>query len=67
VNLTSGNGIAAVEEICRDKDIPVVFITSAGEEVARRRPGAFVAPKPLTEDTFVAIYQRAIAGFRPSS
>jgi DNA-binding response OmpR family regulator len=61
VALASGNGIAAVEKICRDKNIPVVFVTGRGDEVHRELPSAVVVPKPFESSDLAAGYLQAWA------
>lgn len=48
VRLFEGCGISAVQEICSDQPIPVVFITATAWEVGYRAPGALVVEKPFT-------------------
>lgn len=48
VRLAPGCGIDAVEAICRDKPIPVIFITGTPAEVRLRRPGDRILDKPFT-------------------
>lgn len=59
-DLLHGSGIDAVEEICRDKTSPVVFISLTPAQVFKRMPKAFVAPKPLVETVFVERVRRAL-------
>lgn len=47
VRLSEGCGVAAVERICGDKPIPVVFITATAAEVRARRSEAIVVRKPF--------------------
>lgn len=47
VKLAPGSGIDAVEAICGDRYIPVIFITSTGDEVEARRPGSIILAKPF--------------------
>ena len=47
VRLLPGDGIKAVEKICADRDIPVVFVTGYAADVERRVPGAIVIQKPF--------------------
>lgn len=47
VRLPEGSGIAAVEAICSDKPIPVVFITATAQAVRERRRDAIVVRKPI--------------------
>ena len=47
VRLLPGDGIKAVEKICAERRIPVVYITGYAEDVERRVPGAVVVQKPF--------------------
>jgi DNA-binding response OmpR family regulator len=47
VRLLPGDGVRAVETICRDRDIPVVFITGYADELKERAPEAVVVQKPV--------------------
>lgn len=47
VQLLEGCGIAAVESICTEKPIPVVFITATGWKVRERLANAIVVAKPF--------------------
>ena len=47
--LLPGDGVRAVEAICANKKIPVVFITGYAEDIEDRVPGATVIKKPIDE------------------
>lgn len=51
VRLLPGDGLKAVEAICKDRSIPVVFITGYGpeleERLGSRMPSAVVLQKPV--------------------
>jgi CheY-like chemotaxis protein len=47
VRLAPGCGIDAVEAICADKPIPVIFITGMPADVRTRRPGNMILDKPF--------------------
>ena len=47
VRLAAGCGIAAVEAICSELTIPVVFITASAQDVRRRMADALVIAKPF--------------------
>lgn len=47
VQLPQGCGIAAVEAICSEKPIPVVFITASTRTVQERKHDAIVVRKPI--------------------
>jgi DNA-binding response OmpR family regulator len=54
VRLLPGDGVNAVEMICKDRRIPVVFITGYADELQARAPGAVVVQKPVTERELAA-------------
>lgn len=45
--LTFGCGIEAVQRICREKPIPVLYITAASDSLRERCPKAIVVLKPF--------------------
>ena len=47
VRLAPGSGIDAVESICADKPIPVIFITGTPADVQARLPGQVILHKPF--------------------
>jgi CheY-like chemotaxis protein len=51
VRLQTGSGIAAVRAICREKPIPVIYVTASPGEVAHI-PDAIVVDKPVSEFCF---------------
>jgi DNA-binding response OmpR family regulator len=58
VRLLPGDGVRAVEAICRKRNIPVVFITGFAEELEARVPGATIIQKPIkSEDLANAVRQ----------
>jgi CheY-like chemotaxis protein len=50
IRLLPGDGVKAVEAICKDRHIPVVFITGYAEELQDRAPTAVVVQKPVQQD-----------------
>lgn len=46
--ITNGTGIEAVQAICSEKAIPVVFVTGSEREVREQLPDAFIVPKPFS-------------------
>lgn len=54
VRLLPGDGVRAVEQICKDRHIPVVFITGYAEELQDRAPNAVVVQKPVKPDHLAA-------------
>ena len=49
VRLLPGDGVRAVEAICKQREIPVVFITGYPEELQDRAPTAVVVRKPVVQ------------------
>ena len=54
VRLLPGDGVRAVETICKERAIPVVFITGYAEELQDRAPNAVVVQKPVKESELAA-------------
>ena len=50
VELRPGCGITAVQSICSEQQIPVLFITGSPGEVRIRMPGHALVEKPFEED-----------------
>ena len=50
VELRPGCGITAVQSICSDRRIPVLFITGSPGEVRIRMPGHALVEKPFSAD-----------------
>jgi two-component system, response regulator PdtaR len=50
VRLLPGDGVNAVEAICAQRDLPVIFITGYREELEERKPGDTVNQKPVKEE-----------------
>ena len=50
VELRPGCGIAAVQSICSERPIPVIFITGCPGEVRTRMPGHALVEKPFSAD-----------------
>lgn len=46
--ITDGTGTDAVQAICSDKTIPVVFVTGSEPDVRERLPDALIVAKPFT-------------------
>lgn len=49
VRLSPGCGITAVQAICSDRQIPVVFVTATAWEVRERIADAVIVAKPFTQ------------------
>jgi two-component system, response regulator PdtaR len=60
VQLAPGCGIDAVEAICSERRIPVVFITASGGDVVRRLPQHLVVRKPFAAAQVAAAVARAV-------
>ena len=50
VELSPGCGITAVQSICSERPIPVIFITGSPGEVRIRMPGHALVEKPFRAD-----------------
>lgn len=61
IHLKVGNGIAAVETVLRDRDIPHVFVTGDRYGTQRRPPGDIVIEKPFREVDLLEAIARATA------
>lgn len=53
VRLRPGCGITAVESICSEKPIPVLFITGSPGEVRIRMPGKALVEKPFSANHLI--------------
>ena len=62
VRLAPGCGIDAVEAICSERPIPVIFITASALEVHERCPDHIVVTKPFCRSDVARAIQRARAG-----
>ncbi len=60
VELRPGCGIAAVESICSDRPIPVLFITGSPGEVRMRMPGHALIEKPFEENHIMEAIKLAL-------
>ena len=60
VQLRPGCGIDAVQSVCSDVPIPVVFITGSPIEVRARMPGHVLIEKPFAADHLMAAVKRAL-------
>jgi two-component system, response regulator PdtaR len=61
VRLLPGDGVRAVEAICKRREIPVIFITGYAEELLDRVPDAVVIQKPVKQDDLSAAVRRVMA------
>jgi two-component system, response regulator PdtaR len=62
VRLLPGDGVRAVEAICRQRQIPVVFITGFAEEMQERVPDATVIQKPVRQEELAAAVRKVLDG-----
>ena len=60
VRLLPGDGVIAVEKICSDRNIPVLFITGYREELEERKPDAVVLQKPVKPDQLADAVHRLL-------
>lgn len=60
VRLLPGDGLRAVEAICKRRKIPVIFITGYADELRDRAPGATVVQKPIDRDELSAAVHEAL-------
>ncbi len=60
VRLIPGDGLNAVEKICAEKDIPVIFITGYADELIEREPNAIVVQKPIKEEELDTALRQAL-------
>lgn len=61
VQLSPGSGIDAIQAICANKTIPVIFITGTPAEIHQRLPGQIILQKPFITADLVSTVQRLIA------
>lgn len=54
VRLLPGDGVSAVEAICAERNLPVLFITAYREELEERKPDAIVLQKPIKKEELAA-------------
>lgn len=59
VQLAPGSGIEAIEAICSDKPLPVVFITATGSEVREKFPDPVLVAKPFGSADVIEAVRRA--------
>lgn len=62
VRLLPGDGLAAVEKICAERDIPVLFITGYADELKERAPNAVVVQKPIKRDELLTAVGSLFSG-----
>ena len=64
VRLMPGDGVSAVEAICADRNLPVLFITGYREELEERKPDAIVLEKPITPEALAAAIDQVLPARR---
>ena len=60
VELRPGSGIDAVQSICSEQPIPVLFITGRPGEVRDRMPGHALVEKPFTANHIIDATKRVL-------
>src|SRR3712207_2908629 len=65
VRLLPGDGLKAVNEICRKRHIPVIFITAYAEELQDRAPDAVIVQKPVKPDALAAAVRHVLGRKQP--
>lgn len=65
VRLLPGDGLRAVQAICEQRDIPVIFITGYADELQDRAPGATIVQKPIKMDELAAAIRKVLPSVRP--
>lgn len=60
VRLLPGDGVRAVEAICAERNVPVVFITGYREELEERKPDATVLEKPVKPDELAEAVRKVL-------
>ncbi len=66
--LENGSGIAAIRHICRDKAIPVIFITASPKQIKAAVPDAVILEKPFSHRNLTGAILEAVKSarlFRP--
>ena len=67
VRLIPGDGVNAVQRICAERDIPVIFITGYADELMERAPNAIVVQKPINEEELDDALRQALPGRLPTN
>lgn len=62
--LEDGSGIDAIRHICRDKAIPVIFITAAPDRIKAAIPDAVILEKPFSHQHLSSAILMAIKSAR---
>ena len=67
LRLLPGDGLDAVEKICAQRDIPVLFITGYADELKERAPDATVVQKPIKREELLSAVGSLFSGRRQPS
>ena len=62
VRLLPGDGVDAVDKICAQRNIPVVFITGYADELIDRAPDAVVVQKPVEFEELSSAVREVMQG-----
>lgn len=60
VRLLPGDGLRAVQAICAERQIPVIFVTAYAEELRDRAPDATVIQKPIKQHELAAAVREVL-------
>lgn len=66
VRLLPGDGVTAVEAICAERNLPVLFITAYREELEERKPDAIVLQKPIKKDELASAIRTVMIDKAPA-
>jgi two-component system, response regulator PdtaR len=58
IQLRHGDGIELVREICEDRNIPIILVSATDVLLRDEVDNAVIVPKPLTEHSFRAAFER---------
>jgi CheY-like chemotaxis protein len=61
--LDEGSGVAAIREICKDRELPVVFITADPHRIKQAVPDAIIILKPFSARELVGAIDQAVGSF----
>ncbi|MDQ2861886.1 MAG: response regulator [Pseudomonadota bacterium] len=59
--LIDGDGVSAVDKVCRTGFVPHLFLSGAALEIETLRPGAVVLQKPFVDGDLCRAIERALA------
>lgn len=66
VRLLPGDGVTAVEAICAERNLPVLFITAYREELEERKPDAIVLQKPIKKEELASAVRAVMIDKAPA-